>query len=73
MLPVTTGDPGDGRFAIPGLGGLPDPLPALPYVVFGQLFALHTSQHDGVSTDNPFPSGTVNRVVQGVTIHLLQA
>jgi tagatose-6-phosphate ketose/aldose isomerase len=72
VLAVTEGEPGDGRFAIPGLAGLPDALLALPYVVFGQLFALHTSQHYGVTTDDPFPSGTVNRVVQGVTIHPLQ-
>ncbi|MGN6742822.1 MAG: SIS domain-containing protein [Amnibacterium sp.] len=61
-----------GTFAIGGLEGLPDALLALPYVVFAQLFALHTSQHYGVPTDNPFPSGDVNRVVQGVTIHPLE-
>jgi tagatose-6-phosphate ketose/aldose isomerase len=61
----------DAAFAIPGLTGLPDALLALPYVVFAQLFALHTSQHYGVTTDNPFPNGAVNRVVQGVTIHQL--
>jgi D-galactosamine 6-phosphate deaminase/isomerase len=73
VLTVTAGEPGDGRLAIPGVAGLPDALLALPYVVFGQLFALHTSQHYGVNTDDPFPGGTVNRVVQGVTIHPLQA
>lgn len=62
-----------GAFTIPGVDGLPDALLALPYVVFAQLFALHTSQHYGVTTDDPFPSGTVNRVVQGVTIHPLPA
>jgi tagatose-6-phosphate ketose/aldose isomerase len=61
-------DPG---IAIPGLAGLPDALLALPYVVFAQLFALHTSQRYGVTTDNPFPGGSVNRVVQGVRIHPL--
>ena len=57
------------------LGALPEPgadaLLALPYAVFAQLFAFHTSQHYGVTTDDPFPGGTVNRVVQGVTIHPL--
>ena len=67
------GSAADPSFAIPGLAGQPDALLALPYVVFAQLFALHTSQHYGVTTDNPFPNGSVNRVVQGVTIHQLGA
>ena len=62
-----------GAFVVPGVDGMPDALLALPYVVFAQLLALHTSQHYGVPTDDPFPSGTVNRVVQGVTIHPLPA
>jgi len=45
---------------------------ALPYVVFAQLLGLHTSVRDGVTPDNPFPGGAVNRVVQGVTIHPLE-
>ena len=36
---------------------------------FAQLFALHRSAALGLSPDNPFPDGTVNRVVKGVTIH----
>lgn len=72
VLAVTT-EPGDAAntFTIPGVAGLPDALLALPYIVFAQLLALHTSQHYGVTTDDPFPSGSVNRVVQGVTIHPL--
>ena len=42
---------------------------ALGYVVFGQILALAASMHLGVTPDNPCPSGSVNRVVKGVTIH----
>ena len=34
-----------------------------------QRYALQRSLAQGLSPDNPFPDGTVNRVVQGVTIH----
>lgn len=40
-----------------------------PYVVFAQLYALHSSLSRGKTPDNPCPTGEVNRVVQGVTIH----
>ena len=46
-----------------------DALVALPYVVFAQYLALFTSLEHGKTPDNPFPSGEVNRVVQGVTIY----
>lgn len=42
---------------------------ALGYVVLGQILALSASMHLGVTPDNPCPSGSVNRVVKGVTIH----
>lgn len=42
---------------------------ALPYVVFAQTLALMTSVKLNNKPDNPSPTGTVNRVVQGVTIH----
>lgn len=42
---------------------------ALLYVLYAQLFALHSSIGLGISPDNPRPDGTVNRVVKGVTIH----
>ena len=54
---------------LPGLDGLADALVALPYVVFAQYLALFTSLEHGKTPDNPFPSGEVNRVVQGVTIY----
>ncbi|MCV2353501.1 SIS domain-containing protein [Paucibacter sp. B2R-40] len=34
-----------------------------------QQYALHRSAALGLTPDNPFPDGTVNRVVQGVTLH----
>jgi len=42
---------------------------AMQGLVFLQLLALYTSIAHGVPTDNPSPSGLVNRVVQGVTIY----
>ena len=40
-----------------------------PLSLFAQLLALHSSMALGLTADNPFPSGEVNRVVQGVRIH----
>ena len=56
-----------------GLADLDDSLRALPAVLTAQLLALHTSLRLGLGSDNPFPEGEVNRVVQGVTIHPLPA
>jgi tagatose-6-phosphate ketose/aldose isomerase len=69
----TTGPDSASAWVLPQLDGLDDVWLAVPYVVVGQLFALHVSVRSGVATDNPFPSGAVNRVVQGVTIHPLTA
>lgn len=49
--------------------GMPDAWLAAAYVVFAQVLALHHSVRLGLTPDNPFPDGTVNRVVQGVIIH----
>ena len=38
-------------------------------LVFMQLMSMHTSINLNVPTDNPSPSGLVNRVVQGVTVY----
>ena len=38
-------------------------------LVFMQLFSMYTSIDLDVPTDNPSPSGLVNRVVQGVTVY----
>lgn len=43
------------------------------YILFGQIFALFNSLKLNISPDNPRPDGTVNRVVQGVTIHPFNA
>ena len=48
---------------------LPDAWLAAAYVLFAQVLALHQSARLGLTPDNPFPDGTVNRVVQGVTVH----
>jgi tagatose-6-phosphate ketose/aldose isomerase len=46
---------------------------ALPYIVFCQILALRMSLALGLRPDTPSVSGTVNRVVQGVTIHPFDA
>lgn len=43
----------------------------LEMLVFCQIFALYTSLSLGITTDNPSPTGEVNRVVQGVTVYEL--
>lgn len=42
---------------------------ALQYVIFGQVLAMKKSIQLGITPDNPSPDGTINRVVQGVTIY----
>jgi tagatose-6-phosphate ketose/aldose isomerase len=44
---------------------------ALLGVLVAQILALFSSVNLGHTPDNPFPGGSVNRVVQGVTIHSL--
>ncbi|MDQ0199958.1 SIS domain-containing protein [Neobacillus ginsengisoli] len=48
---------------------VPDAYLSLPYVMFAQTIALLSSIKVGNTPDTPSPSGTVNRVVKGVTIH----
>ena len=71
-ITAATGDtPGDDNiWDLPGLGRLSDAALALPAVLFAQLFGLQASLRAGRTPDNPFPAGEVNRVVQGVTLHL---
>lgn len=45
---------------------------AFPYITFAQMFSFYRSFLTGHTTDNPCPTGEVNRVVQGVTIHHYQ-
>ncbi|MFF6936892.1 MULTISPECIES: SIS domain-containing protein [unclassified Streptomyces] len=62
---------GNDAWPLPGLDGVEDVALALSAVVYAQLIALRSSQARGLRADNPFPSGEVNRVVQGVTLHSL--
>ena len=54
---------------MPGMGDAADLELAPLYVLFAQGFALLQSLALGLTPDRPDPAGTVNRVVQGVTIH----
>ena len=58
--------PGDFVLATPTL---PDSWLAPLWLTMAQRYALRRSAALGLTPDNPFPDGTVNRVVQGVTIH----
>ena len=42
---------------------------AFQYIMFAQVLAVKKSLDLGITPDNPSPSGAINRVVQGVTIH----
>ena len=48
---------------------LPDSYLGLAHLIFAQTLATLTALKLGNSPDNPSPTGTVNRVVKGVTIH----
>ncbi|MDG2978703.1 SIS domain-containing protein [Latilactobacillus curvatus] len=52
-----------------GLADLPEGYLALADVMFAQTVSLLSSIKVGNTPDTPSPSGTVNRVVKGVTIH----
>jgi tagatose-6-phosphate ketose/aldose isomerase len=71
---AVTADHGDdvssgSSWVLPDAADLSDAALALPAVLCAQLIALHSSMALGLTADNPFPSGEVNRVVQGVRIH----
>ncbi|SEO30215.1 galactosamine 6-phosphate isomerase AgaS [Actinacidiphila rubida] len=72
---ATGGGPLDGGladgWALPGLDDVEDVAMALPAVVYAQLVALRAALAGGIRPDQPFPSGEVNRVVQGVILHTL--
>lgn len=57
--------------ALPRIGGIDDGGAAIVYAIVAQILALTFSVQRGVTSDNPFPNGSVNRVVQGVSIHAL--
>lgn len=48
---------------------IPDAYLAFPYIIFGQTISLLSSVKVQNKPDTPSPTGTVNRVVKGVTIH----
>jgi tagatose-6-phosphate ketose/aldose isomerase len=56
---------------VTGLDDADDAVLALPFVIVAQLLAVRFSLANGLTPDNPFPDGEVNRVVQGVTVHPL--
>lgn len=60
---------GDDAFVFTGAHDAQDLELALPYIVFCQSFAYLRSLSLGVRPDTPSMSGTVNRVVRGVTIY----
>jgi tagatose-6-phosphate ketose/aldose isomerase len=56
---------------VPQLAGAADGELFYPYIVCAQLYAFHRSLAVGNTPDQPSNSGTVSRVVRGVTIHTL--
>ncbi len=66
--PIFEGD----AFTFAGTGPLPGAYLALPFAMVAQTVALLNSVRLGNTPDTPSPSGTVNRVVKGVTIHELE-
>lgn len=50
---------------------LPDVFLSFPYILFGQTFAIMAALKCKNLPDTPSPTGTVNRVVEGVTIYPL--
>lgn len=60
-------------FTFAGREALPEGYQALPFVMFAQVISLLNSVRVGNTPDTPSPTGTVNRVVKGVTIHPFEA
>jgi len=59
------------EYDVNGLTICADVAAGLQVLLFMQLLSMFTSLGLGISTDNPSPSGLVNRVVQGVTVYPL--
>ncbi|EHR32540.1 AgaS family putative sugar isomerase [Helcococcus kunzii ATCC 51366] len=57
------------QFVIDTPENIEDVYIALVYVIIAQLFSVMASVYVGNETDTPSKTGTVNRVVKGVTIH----
>jgi len=62
---VTNGD----YWHVPAMETATDIELLFPYIIFAQIYAFHRALALGNTPDNPCPTGEVNRVVQGVTIH----
>ncbi len=60
-------------FLFEGFELLPEGYLALPFVMVAQVVSLLNSVRVGNTPDTPSPTGTVNRVVKGVTIHPFEA
>ena len=58
-------------WVFPEIAELTDAFAAVAFVLNAQLLALWSSAGLGLTPDNPFPDGDVNRVVRGVSIHEL--
>ncbi|WP_085829754.1 SIS domain-containing protein [Collinsella vaginalis] len=56
-------------FTFAGFDTLPEAYLALPFIMVGQSISLLNSVRVGNTPDTPSPTGQVNRVVRGVTIH----
>jgi tagatose-6-phosphate ketose/aldose isomerase len=62
-------DADEETWSFPGLDGLADATVAPVLLLAAQHVALARSRSLGLDPDSPFPDNSVNRVVQGVTIH----
>ncbi len=60
-------------FTFSGFDTLPEAYLALPFIMVGQVVSLLNSVRVGNTPDTPSPTGTVTRVVHGVTIHPYEA
>lgn len=69
VLDVGPAQAGERSLFSAATGALPDTWLAPLWLLMAQQYALHKSAALGLTPDNPFPDGTVNRVVQGVTIY----
>ena len=56
-------------YSVQGFGHAADICAGMQGLVFMQMLSMYTSLALGITTDNPSPSGLVNRVVQGVTVY----
>lgn len=59
----------DYSYNLPCLNSMGEEYHALLCVMFAQIFAFLKSLKNGITPDNPCPTGEVNRVVKGVTIY----